>query len=65
MKTLQQDQDALDGCLNCGSPNVEHVSGTYDSGVRGPNGEIEYLNESGYACADCGAIEDRLGRATE
>lgn len=68
-----EDQEALDGarilyqrdgCLNCGSPNVHHVEGDYDSGVRGPNGEREILRESGYACADCGACEDRLGTAT-
>lgn len=49
------------GCLNCGSPNVEWTEGSYDSGVRGPCGEVEWLHESGWGCADCGAVEDRLG----
>jgi len=53
------------GCLNCGSENVEWCEGDYPSGVTGPDGAREILHEGGYACGDCGAIEDRLGLSAD
>jgi len=45
-------------CPACGSANVERIECSGPSGVRSPDGGIEYFAQTGILCRDCGAMEE-------
>ena len=52
-------------CPNCGSPDLDFVSGTYQTGVVASDGYAEIAYEEGYECRRCGAVCDERDLITE
>ena len=51
-------QTGIPTCPECGSERLEYLSGYFESGVCGPNGEPEMYWREAIRCRDCGEVEE-------
>jgi hypothetical protein len=57
-ETEDPEEDAVECCPSCGSPDIEPVEWHGGTGVTAPDGYEERWTQRGYRCRACGAIEE-------